>query len=321
MMFNLPSVAPYPYVRHRPELSLLYQVIDYHLPKFYDQLDQHNRSVPKFVKTEFADSLKCGRLEHGFIRVKCTDCQNELLVAFSCKRRGFCPSCTGRRMVESSHHLVTNVLPHVPVRQWVLSFPWPLRMLYANHPAALTRSLAIVVRAIDAALLRKAGIQRKQGARTGAVTFIQRFGSALNPNIHFHLLISDGIYQYKFGKVRFHRLPAPKQIELESLLDQIVLRITRQLERTGLLVQDQGQPYLDLDMDTTLEQFASSSIQYRVLIGPNAGTRTLTIGLTRMPISPRPAKPLTANRDGFSLNAAVSCQPLQRDKLERLCRL
>ena len=51
---------------------------------------------------EFDDYLKCGLLEHGFLRVKCDACSQEHLVAFSCKRRGFCPSCGARRMVESA---------------------------------------------------------------------------------------------------------------------------------------------------------------------------------------------------------------------------
>lgn len=51
------------------------------------------RTLPTFVPQEFAAYLKCGRLEHGFLRVRCTQCHAERLVAFSCKRRGFCPSC------------------------------------------------------------------------------------------------------------------------------------------------------------------------------------------------------------------------------------
>ncbi len=52
-----------------------------------------------------------GRLEHGFLRVQCDTCYAEHLVAFSCKRRGFCPSCGARRMVESAALLVDEVLP------------------------------------------------------------------------------------------------------------------------------------------------------------------------------------------------------------------
>ncbi len=130
--------------------------------------------------------LKCGRLEHGFLRVRCTTCHAERLVAFSCKRRGFCPSCGARRMTESAALLVDEVLPAEPIRQWVLSVPFPLRFLFAAEPAAMGRVLAIVYRAMANALIRKAGLTRATG-QTGAVTLIQRFGSALNLNIHFHM--------------------------------------------------------------------------------------------------------------------------------------
>ncbi|MBT5155916.1 MAG: hypothetical protein HOM44_17655 [Gammaproteobacteria bacterium] len=63
-----------------------------------------------------------------YLRVKCNGCRYEHLVAFSCKKRGYCPYCGARRMVETSAHLADNVLPNVPVRQWLLSFPWPLRL-------------------------------------------------------------------------------------------------------------------------------------------------------------------------------------------------
>jgi ribosomal protein S27E len=86
---------------------------------------------------EFEEYLKCGRLEYGFLRVRCTECHAEKLVAFSCKRRGFCPSCGARRMVESAALLVDEVLPSVPMRQWVLSVPFALRFLFACNAAAM----------------------------------------------------------------------------------------------------------------------------------------------------------------------------------------
>ena len=49
-------------------------------------------------RTPRVDYLKCGRLEYGFLRVRCTECHAEQRVAFSCKRGGFCPSCGARRM-------------------------------------------------------------------------------------------------------------------------------------------------------------------------------------------------------------------------------
>lgn len=122
---------------------------------------------------EFEDYLKCGRLEHGFLRVRCESCHAEHLVAFSCKRRGFCPSCGVRRMVESAALLVDDVFPEQPVRQWVLSVPFPLRFLFASRPDVM----GLVYRNIATHLIKKAGFTKKT-AQTGAVTLIQRFGSA-----------------------------------------------------------------------------------------------------------------------------------------------
>jgi ribosomal protein S27E len=92
------------------------------------------RALPRYVDDEFEAYLKCGLLEHGFLRVKCESCQAEKLVAFSCKRRGFCPSCGARRMAETVALLVDDVLPRQPVRQWVLSLPFALRYS-AGDPA------------------------------------------------------------------------------------------------------------------------------------------------------------------------------------------
>ena len=97
---------------------------------------------PTSVKEEFEAYLKCGRLEHGFLRVKCEVCRHKKLVAFSCKRRGFCPSCSARRMAETAAHLADHVLLEQPVRQWVVSFLYPLRFLFATRPAVFTKSLA-----------------------------------------------------------------------------------------------------------------------------------------------------------------------------------
>jgi len=70
-----------------------------------------------YVIKKFDEYLKCGRLEHGFLRVHCESYHDEKLVAFSCKKRGFCPSCGARRMADSAALLVDEALPHQPMRQ------------------------------------------------------------------------------------------------------------------------------------------------------------------------------------------------------------
>lgn len=109
------------------------------------------RPLPGYIEEEFEAYLKCGRLEEGFLRVRCEHCHAEKLVAFSCKKRGFCPSCGARRMAETAALLADEVLPERPLRQWVLSLPYALRFLLATDPAALT---AEAVHAAGAASLR-----------------------------------------------------------------------------------------------------------------------------------------------------------------------
>lgn len=76
------------YERHRPEQTLLYQLVEKHYPALIEQLDSQDKSLPTHVHREFEAYLKCGRLEHGFLRVRCDTCHFERLVAFSCKKRG-----------------------------------------------------------------------------------------------------------------------------------------------------------------------------------------------------------------------------------------
>ena len=91
--------------------------------------------LPRFIKDEFDAFLECGILAHGFLRLRCGDCGHDKLVAFSCKRRGLCPSCGAQRMAQTAAHLVDHVIRHVPVRQWVLALPIPLRLLLAVQPS------------------------------------------------------------------------------------------------------------------------------------------------------------------------------------------
>ena len=184
-----PARTPVHYERRRPEETALYQLVQAHAESFFAFVQaETGASLPQFVKDEFDAFLECGILAHGFLRLRCGDCGHEKLVAFSCKRRGFCPSCGARRMAQSAAHLVDNVIPRVPVRQWVLSFPIPLRILFAAHPQLLTPVLQVIHRVIAGFLLKQAGL-KGGAAHTGAVTLIQRFGSAANLNIHLYCLV------------------------------------------------------------------------------------------------------------------------------------
>ena len=124
------------YQPRNPAQGVLFQVVRDHFETFRAQAAslRDGEGLPRFVEQEFRDFLRCGCLAGGFARLRCTGCGLDRLVPFSCKGRGFCPSCGGRRMAERAAHLVDHVFPSVPVRQWVLSVPPRLRYVLAwNH--------------------------------------------------------------------------------------------------------------------------------------------------------------------------------------------
>jgi len=308
------------YQRHRPEQTLFYQIVDEYYPAFAALMVEQGRELPGYVKREFEEFLKCGRLEHGFLRVRCESCHAEHLVAFSCKRRGFCPSCGARRMAESAALLVDEVLPERPMRQWVLSFPFQLRFLFASRPEIMGRVLGIVYRVIATHLVRKAGYTHYT-ARTGAVTLIQRFGSALNLNIHFHMLFLDGVYvDTRPGAARFRWVQAPSGAELTRLAHTIAHRVGRFLERQGLLERDMENSYLAPDVvdEDSMTPLLGHSITYRIAVGPQAGRKVFT--LQTQPGSGNPFDDGIGKVAGFSLHAGVATRADERKKLEWLCR-
>jgi hypothetical protein len=133
-------------------------------------------------------------------------------------------------MAETAAHLVEHVIPRVPVRQWVLSFPIPLRCLFAAHPQLLAPVLQITHRVISSFLIKQAGLKRIE-AQSGAVTLIQRFGSAANLNIHLHCLVLDGVYRTTEGLPVFHTVHAPTATELQALLNRIIKRLMNRMHR------------------------------------------------------------------------------------------
>jgi hypothetical protein len=228
-------------------------------------------------------------------------------------------------MADSAALLVEDILPHQPMRQWVLSVPFPLRFLFARNPKVMGKVLGIVYRTIATHLIHKAGYT-KATAQTGAVTLIQRFGGACNANIHFHMLFLDGVYidSTDRSRTRFRWVKAPTSDELTQLTHTIAQRVGRHLERQGLLVRDTGHSYLtaeglDDDPDSPLHQLLGSSITYRIAIGPQQGRKVFTLQ-TLPDCGDDPLASALGKVAGFSLHAGVATRANERDKLERLCR-
>ena len=136
-------------------------MVQQELETFLASTAARERPVPRFVARELRAFLRCGILAHGFVRMHCDGCGQGRVVAFSCKGRGFCPSCGGRRMADTAAHLADRMLPEVPVRQWVLSLPFALRYRLAYDAPLVRDVLAIFVQSVLTSLRRRA---RKQWA-------------------------------------------------------------------------------------------------------------------------------------------------------------
>ncbi len=190
---------------------MLHRVIGVHLDAFLRAAAEAGDGVglPQFVEREFREFLTCGVFEGGVARFRCEGCALEHLVPFSCKGRGFCPSCGGRQMTERAAHLVDAVLPRVPVRQWVLTVPYRLRYRLAWDHGLSRAVLGVYARGLLDVYVRGARGRGIDAGRTGLVTVMQRAGSGLNANLHFHTLALDGVFSEGHGgALEFHPAPA-----------------------------------------------------------------------------------------------------------------
>src|SRR5262245_13795276 len=189
-----PAVATYE--PRDPSRTVLYKVIAEHLETFLASFDPDTKRLPDYVPRVFYDYLQCGILAHGFLRLGCDTCKKEVLLAFSCERRGFCPSCAGRRMAQTAAHLVECVIPWVPTRQWVVSVPILLR--YWTAPSRdLMAQVHTIMRTTIAQYYVNQAVRRgaeRQKVQPGSVTFLQRFGGALQLNLHYHVVVIEGVF-------------------------------------------------------------------------------------------------------------------------------
>lgn len=310
------------YRPRRPETTLLYGALQQHLESWLVGARRDERSVPRFVHRELRSFLDCGIPAHGFLRVHCDACGLDRVVPFSCKGRGFCPSCGGRRMADTAAHLVDRVLPRAPVRQWVLSLPFGLRYRLGYDRELTADVLQVFVRAVFVSLRRRTRLPDERGeAHCGAVTFVQRFGGALNLNVHFHTLALDGAWRIGAdGTPRFRPAPPPTDAELERVLARVTRGLARLLERRGL----GDEPDALSEEDPLLAGLLAAAVQGRAASGSRSGQRVMRFGdrVDVEEVGVDAAEPTTglARCNGFSLHAGVSVPANDRRRLERLCR-
>ena len=250
--------------------------------------------VPKRVRAEGERFLECGDVRRGFVEVACGACREARLVAFSCKGRGWCPSCTTRRAVEAGAH-AEAVLPRVAHRQWTLSLPMGLRYLVVTRPALLKR---LEVRLVQAVWRRQRRAARQLGQRGtlagGAVCFGQYFGSRLQLTPHLHCLVPEAMWTATGEVVE---VPPPTDDEVVGVLRRVLTLARRDFEAAEAAFGDEEDEYGALQ---------AAAVQRPLALGD---------GPTRR----RPAKRV-AVAHGFSLHADTAVHGHDRQGLERLAR-
>jgi hypothetical protein len=315
------------YSRRRPELTPCYKIIQEELSTFVGEREAEGRPLPRYVMEEFEAYLRCGIPAYGFLRLQCNGCHEEKIVAFSCKKRGLCPSCCGKRMAESAAHLVDNVLPMVPFRQFVLSFPIPLRFWLHANEKLYAKIHQLVMQEIHHYYRRKATALGLKDPKTGAIAFTQRWGSALNLNIHLHIICADGVWITLNEKPHFRNLEPITDDQVADLVDAISDQVIRHLQKKGHLNENSEVVENPLGDDIFRENAAVSeatvsSIAGKIAFGPNAGKYVTRIGsgfgyFEEIPLA-KGRRCFSVN--GFSLHANTSTNTQARDRLEKLIK-
>ena len=277
--------------------------------------EERGKDLPRYVEEELRRYLRCGILAHGFLRVACPRCRQEIVVAYSCKCRGACPSCSARRMCGTGAHLVDHVLPDTAMRQWVLTAPFEVRRVMALRAEALSACNRIFVEEI--ARWRKASVGLA-GAEVGSVTFVQRFNATLGCFVHFHVVAPDGVFtRAADGAVLFHVGRAPSPDAIADVAGRVATRMTTWLRRRKFLDERPLQERSNEAPDV-------SPLEACMQLSLFGGTFARMGGSAANDLEdehPRGAKSRwTAEVDGFNVHAGVAVEAADRHGLERLCR-
>ena len=218
---SLPAAV---YRPRNPQLSDYYRCVEDYFETFVRAYEEYFSRLYGFwrpyIEQVIYRFLDCGDPHNGFARVKCNHCGHEYLLAFSCKRRHFCPSCHQKRVVEFGEWLCVDVLKKIPHRHFVFSIPKILRRYFLYD----RRLLADLSRCAWESL--KVFLQDsvpEDDPVPGAVIAMQTFGDFLGFNPHTHILVTDGCF---YGEKGMFRVAPPLELKkLEAIFRHKVLRM------------------------------------------------------------------------------------------------
>ncbi len=264
------------------EQTTLYGLVQQYAARFIAHTEASTGAeLPRLITGEFDAYLECGILTHGILRLRCGECGHCKLLAFSCKRRGFCASCGARRMSQTAAHLVDHVIPHVPVRQWVLSLPTLLRVLLAaaraGHAGAAGRAARGHAPSAGQRSARDGrGLRRRRHADPALRLVRQpQHPTALPGTGRVYRCGAD-------GAPAFVEVDAPTDDALHALLQTAIARLIKMLTRRSVLVEEmrrtcRAEPDADGQEARTLRPLHAAAVTYRIAFGPRAGQKVFTL--------------------------------------------
>jgi hypothetical protein len=194
----------------------------------------------------------------------------------------------------------------------VLTVSWERRWLLARRPDLARKVIGLALHRIRRFLLVRAKGRGVQGGRSGSVTVVQRFGSALNLNVHFHVLALDGVYaRDREGRLIFHRDRPPTTEDVERLVEQIAEGVERMFAREGFGREESD----EVEPDDALALIQAASIAGRSAIRGRQARRYQVLGGRTYRLPPR-----CASCDGYTVHGGTAVGGRDAEGRERLCR-
>lgn len=218
-------------------------------------------------------------------------------------------------MNDVSLHLVDNVLPAVPLRQWVCTLPWNLRARVGYDREACALFVSTFAKALSRRMRWRAkkelGLSSLNKAHVGMLTFVQRSDSALRLNPHLHTLMLDGVYVFGAHGLRFEPVTEPSPEEVAQVAEQTAKALFAKL---------------DIDWDEQLmsdEPLLSHVYQHSAggsdALGPRIGAATVRLIDSRYVRSAQ-AGPLRVDVQGLGVYADRVIRAEDKEARLRLCR-
>jgi len=208
------------YCPRHPERTALYRALFHYFDQFLAQYESRFEKEYGFfrpiVKEVVERYLDCGNPRCGFARIRCPDCGEERLLMFSCRTRGFCPSCHAKRLEEWGEWMRETLLLDVPHRQVVFTIPKMLRIFFKYNRRLLGELCRLALRS----LTRYFEVVTGSALTPGVIAAIQTFGDRINLHPHLHFLVTEGGVD-ETGV--FHKLPRLDDSRLAEIFGREVL--------------------------------------------------------------------------------------------------